>query len=101
MYKGVYLPTARRQLEEAVVYIAEELCSPDAAASLLDAVDEAVRSLMEMPYRYAIYPTLYTMKREVRFIPVKNYNVHYVVDGANKTVEIWRVLHQRKRQRRV
>ena len=98
MYKVVYLPTARRQLEEAVVYIAEELCSPDAAAALLDAVDEAVRSLMEMPYRYAIYPTLYTMKREVRFIPVKNY---YVVDEANKTVEIWRVLHQRKRQRRV
>lgn len=101
MYKVVYLPTARRQLEEAVVYIAEELCSPDAAAALLDAVDEAVRSLMEMPYRHAIYPTLYTMKREVRFIPVKNYNVHYVVDEANKTVEIWRVLHQRKRQRRV
>ena len=100
MYKVVYLPTARRQLEEAVVYIAEEL-SPDAAAALLDAVDEAVRSLMEMPYRYAIYPTLYTMKREVRFIPVKNYNVHCVVDEANKTVEIWRVLHQRKRQRRV
>ena len=98
MYKVVYLPTARRQLEEAVVYIAEELC---AAAALLDGVDEAVRSLMEMPYRYAIYPTLYTMKREVRFIPVKNYNVHYVVDEANKTVEIWRVLHQRKRQRRV
>ena len=101
MYKVVYLPTARRQLEEAVVYIAEELCSPDAAAALLDGVDEAVRSLMEMPYRYAIYPTLYTMKREVRFIPVKKYNVHYVVDEANKTVEIWRVLHQRKRQRRV
>ena len=51
MYKVVYLPTARRQLEEAVVYIAEELCSPDAAAALLDAVDEAVRALMEMPYR--------------------------------------------------
>ena len=101
MYKVVYLPTARRQPEEAVVYIAEELCSPDAAAALLDAVDEAVRSLMKMPYRYAIYPTLYTMKHEVRFIPVKNYNVHYVVDEANKAVEIWRVLHQRKRQRRV
>ncbi len=101
MYKVVYLPTARRQLEEAVVYIAEELCAPDAAASLLDAIDEAVKSLTEMPYRYAIYPTLYAVKREVRFVPVKNYNIHYVVNEENKTVEIWRVLHQRKRQRRV
>ena len=101
MYKVVYLPTARRQLEEAVLYIAEELCAPDAAAALLDAVDEAAKSLTEMPYRYAIYPTLYAVKREVRFIPVKSYNIHYVVDEENKTVEIWRVLHQRKRQRRV
>lgn len=101
MYKVVYLPTARRQLEEAVVYIAEELCAPDAAASMLDAIDEAVKSLTEMPYRYAIYPTLYAVKREVRFVPVKNYNIHYVVNEENKTVEIWRVLHQRKRQRRV
>lgn len=101
MYKVVYLPTARRQLEEAVVYIAEELCAPDAAASLLDAIDEAVKSLAEMPYRYAIYPTLYAVKREVRFVPVKNYNIHYVVNEENKTVEIWRILHQRKRQRRV
>ena len=101
MYKVVYLPTARRQLEEAVVYIAEELCAPDAAASMLDAIDEAVKSLTEMPYRYAIYPTLYAVKREVRFVPVKNYNIHYVVNEENKTVEIWRVLHQRKRQRRL
>lgn len=101
MYKIVYLPTARRQLEEAVVYIAEELCAPDVAASLLDAIDEAVNSLTEMPYRYAIYPTLYAVKREVRFVPIKNYNIHYVVNEENKTVEIWRVLHQRKRQRRV
>ena len=101
MYKVVYLPTARRQLEEAVMYIAVELCAPNAAMELADDVDEAVQKLKEMPYRFPIYHTLYAMKREVRFFPVKNYNVHYVVDEANKTVEIWRVLHQRKRQRRV
>ena len=48
MYKVVYLPTARRQLEEAVVYIAEELCSPDAAAALLDAVDVAYGNALSL-----------------------------------------------------
>ena len=100
MYKVVYLPTARRQLEEAVMYIAVELCAPNAAMELADEVDEAVQKLKEMPYRFPIYHTLYAMKREVRFFPVKNYNVHYVVNEDTKTVEIWRVLHRLRNQKR-
>ena len=100
MYRIVYLPTARHQLEEAATYIAEELCAPDAAEALLDAVDEAARSLSEMPYRHALYPLLYAMKREVRFVPIKNYNLYYVVNEDQKTVEIWRFLHQRRAQKR-
>ena len=94
MYRVVYLPTARRQLEAAVMYIAVDLCSPDAAMKLADEVDEAVQKLKEMPYRFPIYHTLYAMKREIRFFPVKNYNVYYVIDEDAKTVEIWRVLHR-------
>ena len=100
MYKVVDLPTARRQLEEAVMYIAVELCAPNAAMELADEVDEAVQKLKEMPYRFPIYHTLYAMKREVRFFPVKNYNVHYVVNEETKTVEIWRVLHRLRNQKR-
>lgn len=100
MYRIVYLPTARRQLAEAAAYITEDLCAPDAADALLDAVDEAARSLAEMPYRHALYPLLYAMKREVRFVPIKNYNLYYVVNEDQKTVEIWRFLHQRRAQKR-
>ena len=94
MYKVVYLPTARRQLEDAVMYIAIDLYSPDAAMNLADEVDQAAQKLKEMPYRFPIYHTLYAMKREIRFFPVKNYNVYYVIDEDSKTVEIWRVLHR-------
>ena len=99
MYSVVYLPTARKQLEEAVMYIAVDLAAPDAALVLADEVDEAVRKLREMPYRFPIYHTLYAMKREIRFFTVKNYNIHYVVKEDTKTVEIWRVLHRLRRQR--
>ena len=94
MYKVVYLPTARKQLEDAVMYIAIDLYSPDAAMNLADEVDQAVQKLKEMPYRFPIYHTLYAMKREIRFFPVKNYNVYYVIDEDSKTAEIWRVLHR-------
>ena len=99
MYKVVYLPTARRQLEDAVMYIAADLCAPEAALALADEVDRAVQRLREMPYRFPIYHTLYAMKHELRFFPVKNYNVYYVVREEEKTVEIWRVLHRLQNQK--
>lgn len=97
MYKVVYLPTARKQLEEAVMYIAVDLCAQDAAMNL---VDEAIRKLKKMPYRFPLYYTVYAMKHEIRYFPVKNYNVYYVVDEEKKTVEIWRILHQLQKQER-
>lgn len=81
---------------EAVVYIATELQAPDAAESFLDAVDEQVGELCVHPYRYPVYPALYAMKHEIRFFPVKNYLLFYVVKEEQKTVEIWRFLHQRQ-----
>lgn len=96
MYSVVYLPGAKRQLTDAVVYIAEQLASPDAAENLVNAVDEAARSLAEMPYRYPIYPTLYAMKNEIRYVPVMNYLLFYTVREERKTVEVWRFLHQRQ-----
>ena len=100
MYKIVYLPTARQQLEGAVIYIAIDLNAPDAAMKLADEVDEAVQKLKEMPYRFPIYHTLYAMKHEIRFFTVKNYNVYYVIDEDTKTVEIWRILHRLQKQER-
>lgn len=97
MYKVVYLPTARRELEEAVLYIAEERGAPDAALSMLDEIDLAVQKLKEMPYRHAIYPLPHALKNEVRFFPIKNYNVFYIVDETQQTVEIRRILYQRRK----
>ena len=96
MYDVVYLPTARKQLMDEALYIAEELSSPDAAENLLTAVDEQVGKLSSHPYRHPVYPALYTMKHEIRFFPVKNYLIFYVVKEELKTVEIWRFLHQRQ-----
>ena len=71
MYDVVYLPLARRDLEEAASYIAFDLAAPDAAYHLLETVDDVVRSLTEMPYRHPIYPLIYALSREVRFVRVQ------------------------------
>lgn len=96
MYEVVYLPTARKQLTNAALYIAKELSAPDAAENLLVAVDEQIAELCIHPYRHPIYHSLYAMKHEIRFFPVKGYLVFYVVKEERTTVEIWRFLHQRQ-----
>ena len=94
MYEVIYLPTARKQLEGIVDFIAVELAAPDAASDFIDEVDKAVKSLAEMPYRHPIYHTSFAVLEEVRWISVKNCNVFYKVFEEDKTVEICRVLHQ-------
>ena len=94
MYEIIYLPTARKQLEDIVDYIAVELAAPDAALDFIDEVDKAAKSLAEMPYRHPIYHTSFAVLEEVRWISVKNYNVFYKVFEEDKTVEIRRLLHQ-------
>ena len=98
MYKIVYLPAARQQLTDAVLYIAQELGNPAAAESLLDEVDKQAACLEEMPYRFPLYPVLIIVKREIRAVPVKGYRLFYTVSEEEKTVEIWRFLHQRQKR---
>ena len=94
MYEVIYLPTARKQLEDIVDYIAVELASPEAALDFIEEVNKAAKSLAEMPYRHPIYHTSFALLEEVRWISVKNYNVFYKIFEEEKTVEIRRVLHQ-------
>ena len=94
MYEIIYLPTARKQLEDIVDYIAVELAAPDAALDFIEEVGKATKSLAEMPYRHPIYHTSFALLEEVRWISVKNYNVFYKIFEEEKTVEIRRMLHQ-------
>ena len=94
MYDVIYLPTARKQLEDIVDYIAFELNAPDVAYDFIDEVDVVAKSLAEMPYRHPIYHTGFAVLEEVRWVPVKNYNIFYKVFEEEKVVEIRRVLHQ-------
>ena len=96
MYEVIYLPTARKQLEDFVDYIAVELAAPDTAFDFIDEVDKAVKSLAGIPYRHPIYHTRFAVLEEVRWISVKNYNVFYKIFEEEKAVEIRRVANTLK-----
>ncbi len=100
MYKVVMLKTASRQLHDAALYIASELCAPEAATHLLDETARVVAMLKEMPYRYPLCTVTGNMHHEVRFIPVKNYMLYYYVNEGQQTVYIWRFLYYRRNMKR-
>ena len=53
MYKIVVTDLAQKDLQNAVSYISNELKNKQAAINLLDLVEDSVKSLTDMPERYA------------------------------------------------
>ena len=98
-YKLRYLPLFYEDLEQKVVYIAENLQNPKAANDLIDAVEKAI--LERLPVAEAFEP--YESMKERRYpyyrIYVKNFVIWYVViddEGSDKIVEIRRFLYNKQ-----
>ena len=95
MYDIVYLPIARQDITEILLYISDHLKVPNAAMELLQAFDESISLLKEFPYAHRVYRPVRPMEEEYRLLPVKNYIVFYVVQEHEKRIEIKRVLYAR------
>lgn len=92
-YEITYLPTARKDVFDLMLYIADQLHAPDSALRIVDAIDESVERLATFPYAYPTYRTIKPLATEYRMLPVENYNVFYTVLEDEKAVEIHRVLY--------
>ena len=87
---------AERDIREAIEYIDVELQNPAAAENLLDEVEEAIFSLSDMPKRHPLANDDVLAGWGIRFFPVQNYLVFYIVREETKTVVIERFLHRRR-----
>ncbi|MDD4074559.1 MAG: type II toxin-antitoxin system RelE/ParE family toxin [Eubacteriales bacterium] len=92
-YEISYLPIARKDIFDLMLYIADQLHAPDSALRIVDAVDNAVKQLATFPYSYPVYRLIRPLATEYRLLPVENYNVFYTVSEDCKIVEIHRALY--------
>ena len=92
MYDLRYLPTAQRDMEEIMLYIAEVLKAPKAALELLDEFEHGFLQLKEFPYSCRVYEPIKRLETEYRVLVVKNYLAFYTVLEQEKAVEIHRVV---------
>lgn len=79
---------ASRDLDDIYNHIADGFKEIGTAEKLADALDEAILSLDEMPYRGAVRRTGAFANRGYRQIFVKNFTIIYRIDEKGKTVII-------------
>ena len=87
-YKIHITATAERDLLKAADYIEFSLKN-------LDAADEQISSLAEMPQRYRLVDDPVLSSWGIRFIKVNNYLAFYTIDENKQLVIIVRFLYQK------
>lgn len=92
-YTIVLTEQAKSDLVEIYKYIAIELQSPKNAAGQLSRIEKAIASLDQMPERYCVHNPENWKNRNLRFMPIDNYLVFYLVSGADNTVSIVRIMY--------
>ena len=103
-YKLRYLPLFYKDLEEKIVYIAEELHNEKAANDLLDEVEAAILERQLMAESFEPYRSLRERRYPYYRIYVKNFVVYYVVindEGVDKIMEVRRFLYNKQDVKRL
>ena len=95
MYKIIVTAPAQKDLQNAVSYISNELKNKQAAFNLIDLVEETVKSLTDMPERYAVVDDEILSREGFRFIQIKNYLMFYTINERKKTITVVRVLYHK------
>lgn len=91
--KIVYTLQAQQDLKNIYEYISYSLLAPDTARSMYQKIIQSARSLESMPERNPLYKEEPWHSQGVRFLPVKNYLLFYVVNKQTSTVSISRILY--------
>lgn len=103
-YKLRYLPLFYEDLEERIVYIAEELHNEKAANDLLDEVERAILERQPVAESFESYRSLRECRYPYYRIYVKNFVVYYVViddEGEDKIMEVRRFLYNKQDVKRL
>ena len=96
MYKLEYLPSAVADMVDAVTYISQHLCPPQAAEKLMEAFGEAAQQAAQFPYSNGAYRPLRPLGKEYRKAAVCNYLMFYWLEEDTKTVVIARAIYGRR-----
>ncbi|MGD9569942.1 MAG: type II toxin-antitoxin system RelE/ParE family toxin [Sedimentibacter sp.] len=98
-YKLRYLPVFYEDLDEKLIYIAENLNNQEAAINLLNKVEEAILKRLPVAESFEPYYSIKERKYKYYRIYVENFTIYYVVinDISDAPImEVRRFLYNRQ-----
>lgn len=87
---------AQNDFEHIYMHISNNLHNKQAALKLTALLDKNIKSLSDMPERYALVKDNYLKNMGIRFISVKNYIIFYTIDENKQTVYVIRILYGKR-----
>ena len=95
MYKLEYLPIAKKDIENILYYIFNDLKNRSAAGNIAKLLLDGAVSACKFPYGVPVYQFINKLDNEYRCIRIKNYLMFYTINEENKIVTIVRVLYKK------
>ena len=92
-YEVIITTAAEKDLQEIFKYIASELLEPEIANNLCDRIEQAISKLATLPDRHALYKKEPWFLRGLRFFPIDNFLVFYIVRDSDSTVHVLRIMY--------
>lgn len=83
-----------QDLEEIYSYIAGECMEPDIARSVLEKIQETIRSLRHMPCRYPLQHRKTFKGKGIRQVSEKGFVIFYKVYEEQKKVSVLAIRHE-------
>jgi len=95
-YDVIVETTAVSDLRDIYQYITETLKEPVVAKRIHESIKEKVYSLDQIPQRHPLVRDEILAGRGLRWMPVENYSILYIIDEANYKVNVIRILYSRR-----
>jgi len=92
-YRVIYSPTAKEDLFGIYRYIAFDLLEPKIAADQVNHIRDCIRNLDVFPKKHQEVTWEPWSSIGMRYVPVNNYVVYYLVNDDHKLVTIIRIFY--------
>ena len=92
-YNVIYVPAAKEDLKNIYRYIAFDLVEPKIAEKQVNRIRTCIKKLEQFPKKHPAVEWEPWSSIGMRFVPVDNYVVYYLVNDDNLLVTIVRIFY--------
>ena len=95
MYRLEFLPIAKKDIDEIIYYVSNNLKNKSAAKKLANGFIKGANDILNFPYGIAVYNSIGKLSNEYRCFKVDNFLMFYNINEKEHIITIVRVLYSK------